>query len=239
VPTLAPAINTGLTARVIPVNTARQPSTLFTNKPVPPMFTNKPVPPNTVLVLVDSFYKAKSSKGDLLGRVHAETPWKLDVVKLPGHGLRRMRDELKAQEGHLHIYEGVLVVSMGNDLIDNNWNNISEIQFPGCQPALQTAISDMATLLHPLNHHYVIYGGSGKCWWSSHPSQPLGETFDRRRDWVVNSFKDEGVHADTGEREFTQAAYTVDDVYRLHHRVSGAEKAVSVLLQWVAEAVCG
>ena len=58
--------------------------------------------------------------------------------------------------------------------------------------------------------------GQASFWWSSHPSQLLCETFDRRRDWVVNSLKDEGVHADTREKEFTQAAYTVDDVYRLH-----------------------
>ena len=54
---------------------------------------------------------------------------------------------------------------------------------------------------------------------------------------MVNSLKDEGLHADTGEKEFAQAAYTVDDVYRLHHE--GADKAASVLVQWVEEAVCG
>ena len=86
------------------------------------------------------------------------------------------------------------------------------------QPALQTAISDMQTLLHPLNHHSVINEGPGKSWWSSHPSSPLGETVDRHRDWVVSSLKDEGVLADTGENEFTQATYTVDDVYRLHSK---------------------
>ena len=73
---------------------------------------------------------------------------------------------------------------------------------------------------------------------SSHRS-PLGETFDRRRAWVVNSLKDEGVHADTGEKEFTQAAYTVDDLYRCHHNVSGANKAASMFLQWIRDSTCG
>ena len=48
------------------------------------------------------------------------------------------------------------------------------------------------------------------------PFIALRETFDRHRGWVVSSLKDEGVHADTWDNEFTQATYTVDDVYRLH-----------------------
>ena len=97
----------------------------------------------------------------------------------------------------------------------------------------------MQALLHPLMHYLVIYEGSGKSWWSSHPSSPLGETFDRQGDWVVSSLKDEGVHADTGKNELTKATCTMDDVYRLHSKKKKAEKAASVIVQWVDEAVCG
>ena len=61
-----------------------------------------------------------------------------------------MRDELRAREGHLHLYVGVLVLSMGNDLVTaNRWDNISEGQFVEAQPALRNVISGIAELLYP------------------------------------------------------------------------------------------
>ena len=191
---------------------------------------------NKVLVLVDSYYKVKSRKSHFLNKLYQESPWELDVVPLPGGLLSQMREELQARAEHLHLYAGVLVVSMGNDLTNNRWNNISESQFAENMPALQEAISGMAALLHQLDHHYVIYGGAGRLWWCSHPSEPLGETYDTRRDWVVNALRTHCVHADTGETELTQLGYTVNDVDRFHHKTSGAEKALSALLQWIAEA---
>ena len=131
--------------------------------------------------------------------------------------------------------------SSGNDLVDNSWNNVSEEHSVKDQPALTKGISDMAELMHigsspSCDHHYVIYGGSGMSWYVVYPSQTLGESFDRNRDWVLNTFKEAGVLADSGEKELMQARYTVDDVDRFHHRVSGTEKAISTVLQWIERA---
>ena len=191
--------------------------------------------------MIDSYYKVKSKTGHFLNRLHEEmrqTPWKADVVRLPGWGLGQMREELEARSEHLHLYAGVLVISMGNDLTNKSWDNLSETQFVDVKPALRLAISGMATLLKPLNHHYVVYGGAGKFWWCSSPSQTLGATFDKRRDLVVKAFTDLGVHASTWETALTQAGYTVQDVDHFHHKTSGSKKALTVLLQWIAEA-CG
>ena len=215
-----------------------------TGPPPPDTSITQPSQPSitdTVLVLIDSYYKVKSKTGHFLNRLHEEmrqTPWKADVVKLPGWGLGQMREELEARSEHLHLYAGVLVISMGNDLTTKSWDNLSETQFVDVKPALRLAISGMATLLRPLKHHYIVYGGAGKFWWCSSPSQTLGATFDERRDWVVNKLKGKGVHASTGESALTKAGYTVDDVDRFHHKTSGSEKALTVLLQWIVEA-CG
>ena len=197
-----------------------------------------PTSRNMVLVLIDSYYKVHSNKGTLLKRLRQQhlPQYDLDVVPLPGALLSGMSEVLRARAERLQGYAGVLVVSMGNDLVNDRWDNISQRLFVEQRPALNEVIADMASLLHPVHHHTVIYGGSGRLWWCSDPSQTLGDTFDTRRDWVVNAFRSQGIHTDTGEVELMQLGYTVNDVDRFHHKTSGSEKALFALLQWIAEA---
>ena len=193
-----------------------------------------PTSRNMVLILTDSYYKVHSNKGTLLKRLRQLLPqYDLDVVPLPGAQLSDMREVLRARAERLQGYAGVLVVSMGNDLVNDRWDNISPRLFVEGMPALNHVIADMASLLHPVHHHYVIYGGSGRLWWCPHTQAPLGETFDERRDWVVHAFKHRGIRADTGETELERLGYTANDVAGFHHTPSGSEKALSALVRWI------
>ena len=44
---------------------------------------------------------------------------------------------------------------MGNDLVNDRWDNISPRLFVEQMPALNHVIADMASLLRPVHHHDV------------------------------------------------------------------------------------
>ena len=85
-----------------------------------------PTSRNMVLILTDSYYKVHSNKGTLLKRLRQLLPqYDLDVVPLPGALLNAMSEVLRARAERLQGYAGVLVVSMGSDLVNDRWDNIS------------------------------------------------------------------------------------------------------------------
>ena len=187
-----------------------------------------------VLVLVDSFYKVRSRRGHLVNQLQSESKWLLEIVKLPGGGLCHILDALKPRAGDLSQYAGILLISMGNDLVAEDWSNLPEERFEWKKVHMMETISDVSAILRAMPRHLVVYGGSGRFWWHAHPSHPLGVVFDARRDWVVSLFLAEGVRVRTGEEELLRAGYAVGDVHMFHHLSTGAQKAIQAMHVWLS-----